>query len=88
MRLPEIAARLRELAIELDCSELSELADEISRRKGGQRAPATSAPMTDQIRNEIKEIHQKYPNLSQQKIASKVGVNPGRVSETLRGKRT
>ena len=49
MRLPEVAARLRELAIEFGCDELSDLADEIARR---------------------------------------LNLNPGRVSETLRGKRS
>ena len=32
MRLPEVATRLRELATDLGCRELNELADEIARR--------------------------------------------------------
>jgi hypothetical protein len=35
MRLPEVAARLRELAIDLGCNELGDLADEIARRPVG-----------------------------------------------------
>ena len=46
MRLPEVAARLRVLAIDLNCDELNDLADEIARRPSGQRAPRTSARMT------------------------------------------
>lgn len=87
MRLPEVADRLRVLAKELDCDELDALADEIARRPSGQRAPKTSRKMTDKVRQEIIEIHKKNPNLSQAQIGLKVNVNPGRVSETLKGKR-
>ena len=87
MRLPEVADRLRVLAKELDCDELDALADEIARRPSGQRAPKTSRKMTDEVRQEIIEIHKKNPNLSQAQIGLKVNVNPGRVSETLKGKR-
>lgn len=50
MRLPEVATRLRELAQELNCDELSDLADEIARRPSGQRAPIASATMTDELK--------------------------------------
>ena len=39
MRLPEVVTRLRELAVDLGCDELNELADEFARRPSGQRAP-------------------------------------------------
>jgi hypothetical protein len=52
MRLPEVASRLHELAIKLGCNELDELADEIGRRSPRQRAPITSAPMTDALREQ------------------------------------
>ncbi len=87
MRLPEVAARLRELAIILNHDELNDLADEIGRRQAGPRAPSTSNKITDEIRERIRTIHQENPKLSQADIAMQVGVNPGRVSETLRGKR-
>jgi hypothetical protein len=88
VRLPEVAARLRELAIELSCDELSDLADEIARRSVRQRAPSTSAPMTDAVRAEIKAMKAAEPDLSQHEIAKRLNLNPGRVSETLRGKRS
>lgn len=88
MRLPDIAKRLRELAVSIPCPELDDLADQIGRRAVGARAPATSAKMTDEIREQIQQIHKENPKLSQQEIARRVGVNPGRVSETLHGKRT
>jgi hypothetical protein len=88
MKLPEVADRLRELARDLGCDELNALADEIARRPSGERAPTTSAPMTDALRDEIRAMKAADPDLSQAEIGRRLNVNPGRVSETLRGKRT
>ena len=88
MRLPEVAARLRILAIELDCDELNDLADEIGRRPSGQRAPTTSTPMTDALKEQIKAMKDADPSLSHAEIGRRLNLNPGRVSETLRGKRS
>lgn len=88
MRLPEVAERLRELSGELGCDELDALADEIARRPSGERAPATSAPMTDALRDEIRAMKAADPDLSQAEIGRRLNVNPGRVSEALRGKRS
>lgn len=87
MRLPEVASRLRELAIELRCDELNDLADEIGRRSPRQRAPTTSAPMTDALRTQIRAMKAAEPDLSQAEIGRRLNLNPGRVSEALRGKR-
>ena len=88
MRLPEVADRLRELAHELNCGELNALADEIARRPSGPRAPATSAPMTEELREKIINIKDARPDLSHAEIGRILNINPGRVSETLRGKRS
>jgi len=56
VRLPEVAARLRELAIKLGCDELNDLADEIGRRPIRQRAPSTSSEMTDALRAQIRAM--------------------------------
>jgi hypothetical protein len=88
MRLPQVATRLRELAIELNCAELSDLANEIGRRPSGQRAARTSAPITDEIKAKIIAMKEAEPLLSQAEIGKRLNVNPGRVSETLRGKRS
>jgi hypothetical protein len=88
MKLPEVAARLRELALELGCSELDDLANEIARRPSGQRAPITSSPMDDTVRDEIRRMKEAEPDLSHQEIGRRLNINPGRVSETLKGKRT
>lgn len=87
MRLPEVALRLRVLAIEFRCDELNDLADEIARRPRGQRAPTTSAPITDALRARIRAMKEAEPDLSQAEIGRRLNVNPGRVSEALRGKR-
>lgn len=87
MRLPEVAARLRELATDLGCGELSDLADEIGRRSPRQRAPTTSAPMTDTLKAQIRAMKAAEPDLSQAEIGRRLNLNPGRVSEALRGKR-
>jgi hypothetical protein len=88
MRLPELATRLRELAIQLDREELSELADEIARRPSARRAPRSSAPMTDSPRAQIGAMKAAEPDLSHAEIGLRLNLNPGRVSETLRGKRS
>lgn len=88
MRLPEVATRLRELAIQLDCEELSELANEIARQLSAQRAPRSSAPMTNSLRAQIRAIKAAEPDLSHAEIGRRLNLNPGRVSETLRGKRS
>jgi transcriptional regulator with XRE-family HTH domain len=88
MRLPEVAERLRQLAIKLGCDELNDLADEIGRRPIRQRAPTTSARMTSAVRAQIKAMKAAEPDLSQHEIARRLNLNPGRVSETLRGKRS
>jgi hypothetical protein len=95
MRVPEIQARLREIAEELRWgmatptfalgNELDSLAAELSRRKGA-KGPPTSQPMTAERHERIKTLA-KY-GISQQAIATLVGVNAGRVSEVLKGKRT
>jgi hypothetical protein len=82
MRLPEVASRLRELAIKLGCDELDELADEIGRRSPRQRAPITSASMTGALRAQIRALKAAEPE-----IGRRFNLNPGRVSEALRGKR-
>lgn len=87
MRLPEIAARLRELATDLGCDELNDLADEMGRRSPRQRAPSTSAPMTDALKAQIRAMKAAEPDLSQAEIGRRFNLNPGRVSEALRGKR-
>jgi hypothetical protein len=86
MRLPELATRLRELAIDIGCDELNDLADEIGRRSPRQRAPNTSIPITESLQAQIIAMKTAEPHLSQAEIGRRLNLNPGRVSEALRDK--
>jgi hypothetical protein len=88
MILKEVAARLRVLAQDHGISELADLADEIPRRPPVAKAQPKSRKMTPLIAAQIRELHLRNPNLSQAEIGRMVGVNAGRVSETLAGRRT
>ncbi len=87
MRVSEVQARLRALAGIHGIVELGRLANELDRRKPVKRAATTSAPMTEKLRAEIRAYASKNPDLSQVDIAHRFNVNPGRVSEALRGVR-
>jgi hypothetical protein len=43
--------------------------------------------MTDSLKAQIKAMKAAEPNLSQAEIGRRLNLNPGRVSEALRGKR-
>ena len=88
MRVPEVADELRELAVKHNLPRLAALADELPRRRIAKRTPNSANPMTDEIAEEIRRLKKLHPNESQLKIANRVGVNQGRVSEVLSGKRT
>lgn len=85
MRLPEIANRLRELAREHDLPELAELADEMKRRKPGSRAAPKSVPMTPLLAQRIRAYKNAHPDMSHVEIGTHFNVNPGRVSEAVKG---
>lgn len=72
---------------------IAELAEELRHEIGhrtpqGGRGRVTSRPMTDGVRGEIVALRQALPDASQAEIARIVGVDSGRVSETLAGKRS
>jgi hypothetical protein len=43
--------------------------------------------MTEELRDRIKAMKEANPRLSQAEIGKRLNINPGRVSETLKGKR-
>lgn len=86
MRIPEIAKRLRELSSERCMPELDRLADELGRRRS-KSGPVTSQKITDELREQILQYAHSHPWQSQMYIATTFGVNSGRVSEILYGKR-
>ena len=87
MSIPEVRDRLRELAEELDCDELSELADQLYRKQPEKRAPRRSPVVTAEMAEEIRQYADHNPDAHQQDIAEHFGVNHGRISEALNHER-
>jgi hypothetical protein len=87
MRLPDVAARLRQLAALHGLAELDALASAITRRSPQHRAPVKSARMTAALSARIAQFAKDHPDMSQAEVGRRFNVNPGRVSESLRGKR-
>lgn len=85
--IPEIRRRLYALAMERGIPELRDLADDLHRRPAVGRAPVRSRPMTPTLRAEIARWMAENPGRTQHEAAAHFNVNPGRVSEALRGKR-
>jgi|SRR6478735_11525436 len=54
-------------------------------RRSSTRTRVKSVPVTPQVKAQIMSLHTTNPDLSLQEIADMVGVNMGRVSETLSG---
>jgi hypothetical protein len=81
--IPQIRARLRELADEHGLDELHDLADDTYRNAPVTRAKRKSTKFTAPLAAKIRGYHKKHPRLHQRDIAHKFNVNPGRVSEAL-----
>jgi hypothetical protein len=93
MKIPDIQRRLHEIASHekrIPAAlrvELLELARAMSRRKPARIGVSSSVKMTPKIRERIEALAAQNPTFSQAKIAQRVKVNPGRVSEVLSGYR-
>ncbi len=85
--IPQIRTRLHELAVELDLPELAELAEETRRQYHGRRAPVRARAVTDNMASRIKEYAAENPSTPQRDIGQAFGIDGGRVSEVLFGKR-
>lgn len=99
MRLPEIQEALHQCAddilfplLPVDMQDMGRrlhlLADSISRRSSIKHAPKASRRMTPELAEAIRKDKSENPSLTYQKLAERHGVNTGRISEALRGKRT
>ena len=99
MRRPEVQQELRAYAARLRMFGYPGDAAEVATRLEGwaealaQRTPVThGAPTSERMTptkvQEIWEEHLRDPTLPQHVIAKRCGVNQGRVSEVLAGKRT
>ncbi|CCG43379.1 hypothetical protein [Magnetospirillum molischianum] len=88
MTIPEIRERLRELADVHGISELSEIADKLKRRYNGRKAPRASKAVTPALAAEVRDHCKAHPEETMHQVATKFGINQGRVSEILFGKRS
>ena len=81
--IPEIRARLLEIAEERGIPEIRELVDEMYRQPPVRRAAVRSPKLTPQLAAAIRRYARANPDMHQQDIANNFGVNHGRVSEAL-----
>lgn len=81
--IPAVRDRLRELAEEHEIDELNDLADQLYRKSAKRKAPVRSPKLTPEMAQDIRDFAAANPNLHQQDIAEKFGVNHGRISEAI-----
>ncbi|MET0138390.1 MAG: hypothetical protein ABW192_08400 [Sphingobium sp.] len=81
--IPEIRARLREIADEHGIEELHDLANETYRSSPFKRANNKSRKLTPKLAEKIRKFVANNPTLHQRDVAQKFNVNPGRVSEAI-----
>ena len=70
------------------CSDLRACVLDLSRRPRFTRAPTVSRPVTPAIKAQMRDLHERNPDMTYQQIAVVLGIDKGRVSEVLAGKRT
>lgn len=87
MTIPDLAIELRTLAARHAVPELTLIADALRRRRPSAPAKPSSRKATDELRDQIRAFARANIGMSQQEIAHRFGVNAGRVSEALHGKR-
>jgi hypothetical protein len=75
MTIPEIRARLHELAVTLGCKELHDLAEATRRRSAKKRAASVRQSLTPTLA--------QNPNMSNREIGNVFNVDGGRVSEAI-----
>ncbi|MBC7286373.1 hypothetical protein [Hoeflea sp.] len=85
--IPEIRSRLHELAIEHELPELAQLAEETKRQYHGRRAPPRARPVDKATAARVQRFARLHPNMPQREIGRRFGIDGGRVSEILFGKR-
>jgi hypothetical protein len=81
--IPEIRTRLLEIADEHGIPEISELVDEMYRKRSIRRAPPRSPKLTPALAAQIRVYARAHPEMHQQDIAERFGLNHGRVSEAM-----
>lgn len=101
MRIPEVRDRLKDMSTRLHllgahyddlelgslAKELLELAIELYRRPAVKRAPVKAKRMTPKLRAELKAFGEAHPEMLNREIGEQFGVDGGRVTDAMRGKR-
>lgn len=94
--IPEIRNDLADLAQQLTmgcigkhkaAARLYELIDDTYRNSPVKKAAATARKMTNEIADEVIDYAAAHPEMSNRQIGRHFGIDGGRVSEALTGKR-
>nr|WP_278374552.1 winged helix-turn-helix transcriptional regulator [Brucella anthropi] len=87
MRIPQIRERIIQIAHATHNQELESLANKLTRRSAVRKVGPKSRRMTLELKRDIINYAKANPDAAQTEIAHFFNVNPGRVSEALRGVR-
>ena len=87
LTIPEIRDRLHELADQHGIPELHMLADATKRRYHGRAARITQHVPSPELAASIRAYAAAHPDMGMWDIGKVFGLNQGRVSEVLYGKR-
>jgi hypothetical protein len=88
MTIPEVRERLHALAAETGNAELASLADQLRRRYNGRKGRVVSKPITEEVAVAVRQYVELHPDEPIHTLATRFGINQGRVSEILFGKRS
>jgi hypothetical protein len=86
--IPEIRARMHELADEHGIPELHDLAEETRRRSPLRRAKPRWPRLTDEVKQQVREMFAARPELGVRELADHFRTSIGRISEAVRGFRS
>lgn len=97
MRIPDIQARMCELAQELTergeerldriAHEIHALVQELFRRKARRKAEPYATPISPRLNDAIRAYAAAHPDMPFELIAARFKLNIGRVSTAINGKR-
>lgn len=95
--IPEVRERLERIAqlmgkssdfeIVLAAADVEQCVKDLYRRRVFRRAPVKAPVITPEIVAGVRALAKASPNMQQMEIGARFGINAGRVSEILRGKR-
>lgn len=85
--IPQIRERLHEIAREHGLAELHLLAEETKRRQHARRAAPRARAVTEELAAQVRAFAAANPNMPNRDVGRHFGIDGGRVSEILHGKR-